>query len=83
MQTQLPAAGLTADSSQPDGQVQVSTRRDKAGGDHKLVRTDRCGQKLVGFSLCLRCFECMSQALATAEADSCLEARITEAFSGD
>ena len=45
-QTQLPRGGGMADAgdcSQPDCSVNlnVSTKRDKAGGDNKLVRTDR------------------------------------------
>ncbi len=50
-QTQLPRAGGLAEAGsgeQPDCSVNLNltTRRDKAGGDNKLVRTDRCAQRM-------------------------------------
>lgn len=45
MQTQLP--GVNENSQDLDSITPASSKRDKAGGDNRLVRTDRCLSSMV------------------------------------
>ena len=49
MQTQLPGAASPSDSLDPeDAEGRGPSRREKAGGDRSLIRTDRCSLSTKG-----------------------------------